>query len=202
MADIEGVVTSIEEITVVTTEEVSTVVVTPESNVILVVEDVPVVVTNIEREVVVDAVDVVVVVEEGQQGPKGAEGDQGDPGDTGPQGPAGPTGPGGAGAQAPVRVYAPPATPTVVEAVSMAVYRSCKWLVTVTDPFNGWYRVGEIMAFHDGVDAHHIHYGMFGSPLQYTFDVVVASGNMTLRITNEDVSTLTVDAVRVGNLTV
>ena len=166
-----------------------------------------VVVTDSQTTVVVaEAGDVVVteetasvVVEEGQQGPPGPAGPEGPEGDAGP---VGPTGPAGAGSQPPVRVYAPPATPTVVEAVNASVYRSVKWIVTVTDPFGGRYRMGEIMAFHDGVDAHHIHYGIFGSAMLYTFDVVMSAGNMVLRITNADAVTLTVDAVRVGNLTI
>lgn len=143
----------------------------------------------------------VVVVSHGQAGPPGATGEPGDPGDTGPAGPVGPTGPGGAGSAIPVRGYVPVATSAIIEEVDALVYRSCKWMITVTDPYGLRYRIGEIMAFHDGLEAHYVHYAAFGAAISYSVDVTFISNKMGLRVSNADAVQLTVDAVRVGNLT-
>jgi len=193
----EDVATSIDkEVGYVLVEEKTTVVVPGELTVAVGIE---------QRSVVNTETESTVVVALGAVGPPGQAGVDGADGPAGPQGvqgPPGPIGPGGAGSAVPVRVYVPLATSEIIESVSALVYRSCKWMITVTDPFGMRYRMGEILAFHDDVEAHFTHYGIFGGAISYSVDVVLIGSEMSLRVTNADAVQLTVDAVRVGNLLV
>ena len=152
-----------------------------------VIDPMSVVVTGDPQRVLVE-VPVPQTLEVVDKGPKGDRGNSGTPGLP------------GAGASLPVRVTSDVGSTIEVESVDMEIIRSCKWIVTVSNPFTGKYRMSEVMAFHDGTTAQHLHYGMFGEPISYTLDVVSIGGRMILRVTNSEVSPLVVDAVRVGNL--
>lgn len=203
MSDGENNITSVVEQNVVTSDRLDTsvVVVPTDEQVLVVSEEVSVATLEETHTATVETKDVVVVAS-GQSGPPGAKGDVGDQGPQGPQGPQGSAGPAGAGAATPVRVLAPDATSVEVERLSAAIYRSTKWIVTVSDPLTNRFRVGEILAFHNGAEAHHTHYAIFGDVIQYDVDVFMSGGDMVFRVTNSDVNPLTVDAVRVGNLLV
>jgi hypothetical protein len=160
-------------------------------------EDVTTIVESTVTETILEEVAAQEVVEACAQGPSGPPGGEGP---EGPVGPVGPVGPPGAGSAIPVRVYVPVATTAVIEALPMAVFRSAKWMLTVTDRFGGRYRMGEILALHDGVDTSYVHYAIHGGAVSYAVDVVVIGGDMVLRVTNADAVELVVDAVRIGHL--
>jgi hypothetical protein len=186
---------------VVSTEQVdAAVVVVPAEERVLVIEQNAVVAAVEDTQVAAVETQEVVVVAAGCVGPPGAKGDTGDTGPQGTQGEVGPAGPGGAGAAIPVRAFVPAAISAEIERIDATVYRSVKWVITVTDPFGGRYRMGEILAFHDGAEARFVHYAIFGDSLQYAVDVILIGGDMVLRVTNAEAVQLTVDAVRVGNL--
>lgn len=126
----------------------------------------------------------------GEQGPEGA------------RGPKGATGAPGAGASAPVRISCPIGATATVEAVELEVIRSTKWVVTVSAPGRSEWRMGEILAFHDDLEAHYTHYAIFGAQVLYTVQVIVSGLDMVLQVTNADTEALVVDAVRVGNIPV
>ena len=145
----------------------------------------------------------------GQIGPKGEPGPEGPPGPPGEDGPEGPEGPqgytglqgvAGPGQTAPVRVYVNEGQTVVIESVSAQTVRSCKWIITVTATSRSQYRMGEVLAFHDGTQTHYSHYAIIGAEVSYQIDVILTAGQMILRATNDDDGQLMIDAVRVGNL--
>lgn len=104
------------------------------------------------------------------------------------------------GLPAPVRVTAPAGSITVIESLDASVYRSAKWMITVTDTFNGNYRSQETMALHDGTSASHTNYSIFGTVIPYSVDVHLSGNNLLLRLSNSAGVSLQVDAVRIANL--
>lgn len=142
--------------------------------------------------------DTTYVISMGFVGPPGAAGADGPPGPAGPSGPPGPAGPSGAGSQLPVRSYVPANSSEIVDSIPTSVYRTAKWILTVTDRINGKVRVGEVLAFHNDVEAHHTHYALMGNSVSYALDVLLLSGQLVLRLTNSEGVELMVDAVRIG----
>jgi len=197
-----NIATTIEKDTVASQNTETSVVAVPTEKVVIVVEQDVGIVTHEQEQVAVTEKKDVIVIASCAVGPPGAKGDVGDTGDTGDTGPVGPTGPSGAGASAPLRAYVPVSTTAVIESLSLSVYRSAKWIVTVTDRFNNKYRMGEVLAFHDGTDARFVHYAIFGDAVLYVTEVVIIGSDMVLRVTNADAVELVVDAVRVGHLAV
>lgn len=100
----------------------------------------------------------------------------------------------------PVRVNAEIGSAIDADSLDALEYRSVKWLLTITDLTNGKYRVGEVLAFHDGVGAKHTHYAIIGDVVLYEVDVVLSGNTMILRVTNQDSVELVVDTVRVGTI--
>lgn len=105
-----------------------------------------------------------------------------------------------AGLPAPVRVSVPAGGISTIESLDATVYRSAKWMITVTDTLNGVFRTQETMGLHDGSSASHINYSIFGSQLSYSVDVHLSSNNLLLRLSNSAGVSLQVDAVRIANL--
>jgi hypothetical protein len=75
----------------------------------------------------------------------------------------------------------------VVDQVDISLYRTSKWIVSVTDNFNGTYLSAEVLAHHDGVGTTHSIYSITGSA-SVVFDVIVSGGFMQLIVTgtNDD----------------
>lgn len=107
-----------------------------------------------------------------------------------------------AGLPAPTRTSVNAGAITTLDTLDATVYRSAKWMVTVTDTFNSKYRTQETMGLHDGTTASHANYSIFGTPLDYSIDVHLSGGNLLLRCTNSASVALQVDAIRIANLVI
>jgi hypothetical protein len=117
-------------------------------------------------------------------------------------GAVGPPGPPSAGAVMPVRKNIPAGHTLEIEAISAALFRSAKWLLTVTDQTNNQYKVGEVLAFHNDVDARCVHYAIMGDPVSYSVDTVLQAGSLSLQVQNLSSVELVIDAVRIGTIPV
>lgn len=107
-----------------------------------------------------------------------------------------------AGLPAPTRTTVSAGAISVLDTLDASIYRSAKWMITVTDTFNNVYRTQETMTLHDDTTASHVNYSIFGTPIAYSIDVHLSSGNLLLRCSNSAGVALQVDAIRIANLVV
>jgi hypothetical protein len=106
------------------------------------------------------------------------------------------------GQPVPIRITIPSMSSSVIEALDGSVYRSAKWLLTVTDSVGNRFAVSEVLALHTNVSASHIHYGNVGDNILYEVEITLIQGVMVFMIINSENVDLIVDAVRIGSLTV
>jgi len=84
----------------------------------------------------------------------------------------------------------------VIDSIAIADYRSCKWVVTVTDPTAMLYRMSEVMAIHNGDTPTHTHYGMIGDSVQYGVEITINNGYFRLSVENRHANSIHVSAIR------
>ena len=142
-----------------------------------IVEEVELVqVIEIEGETIIETEEVVEIIEECKQGLPGAPGTGLIQTDTGP--------------------VLNGATVTA-DQVSIVQYRSVKWLVTIRDDNAGEFRSFEVMAVHNGATPFHSVYSKIGNSISVITDVIIDSGFLRLRITNQHGSDININAVRI-----
>ena len=86
---------------------------------------------------------------------------------------------------------------TTLDSISATTFRTCKWLVSVTNSTDSDYQALEILAFHDGSTAYLTQYAsIFDNGAQATFDADINSGNLRLRVTPASTDTMTFKVIR------
>jgi hypothetical protein len=84
-----------------------------------------------------------------------------------------------------------------LDTVAKATYRTCKWLVSVTNTTDGDYQAIEILCFHDGTTAYLTQYAsIFDNGAQATFDADISGANLRLRVTPASTDNMTFKAIR------
>jgi hypothetical protein len=84
-----------------------------------------------------------------------------------------------------------------LDTVAKATYRTCKWLVSVTNTTDGDYQAIEILCFHDGTTAYLTQYAsIFDNGAQATFDADISGSNLRLRVTPASTDNMTFKAIR------
>lgn len=127
------------------------------------------------------------------------EGPQGPPGS---QGPPGPPGPAGSGTGPAVRVLVPSGETSIIQEFDASIYRTIKWIVTLTNPILGTVRSFELLALNHSTHCSHVVYGIIGDSMQYSVDVQLINTQVTLLLTNAETNDLIVDAVRIGSISI
>ena len=86
---------------------------------------------------------------------------------------------------------------TTLDSVSATTFRTCKWLVSVTNTTDSDYQALEILAFHDGSTAYLTQYAsIFDNGAQATFDADINSGNLRLRVTPASTDNMAFKVIR------
>ena len=116
------------------------------------------------------------------------------------QGPPGTPGLDGTGVVALTPVVIIPAATEPVDFLSIATYRSSKWVVTITDSVGSFYKSYEVLAVHNGTTALFTVYAKIGDPIDVTTEVTINGANLELQITNNSSNSITVDGQRVATL--
>lgn len=177
-------------------------------------ESPPLQIVEVKEQVVVSTQDKVTVIEstfapivitqlsEGPQGPPGENGADGLDGADGDVGPVGPSGPSGAGTSPPVRVTVPIGATRIIQEFDANVYRTVKWIVTLTNPILGTVRTFELLALNHNTHCSHVIYGAIGNHIHYYSNVQIINNKITLLLTNSDSSDLIVDAIRIGSISI
>ena len=119
-------------------------------------------------------------------------GSRGNDGQPGPQGPA------GSGTQPPSRNIVPVNSQQIIDTLDINVYRSCKWLLAVSDLIEGKNSMREMMSIHSNGSIWHCVYGILGDPISVQFDAQLIGQNMTIICTNGASNNLQVDAIRIA----
>lgn len=114
------------------------------------------------------------------------------------QGPAGPPGADGSGVIEVDFGTVTDGNTEVVDSVLRGVYRSVKWIATLTDSAGMLYKSYEVMAVHNGTVAFHSCYGRVGDTIAVDTDVVVTGANLELSITNNHGSDIEVKVQRIA----
>lgn len=80
--------------------------------------------------------------------------------------------------------------------------RSCKWIVTITDIVDGRISVYEKLAAYRTplLSPYHNTYGKIGDSISYTSDVLQSGTNMQIKITNNDMNTISINILRIEYL--
>ena len=85
---------------------------------------------------------------------------------------------------------------TNCDSISGTIYRTVKWAVSLTDITGAKYAAVEILANHDGTDVVFNESSIFGDAIDYAIDVQISGGNILLKVTNNEVNSLTVSVLR------
>lgn len=123
----------------------------------------------------------------------------------GPQGIQGPRGlQGPPGAQLPtVSVVAPSLVMTTIDTLSMAEYRTVKWIVTVIDLISNRIRSSEVFAHQTlAGDVSFSQSSVLGDSMNMKLSAVSTSGNIELQVLNDYPHSITVKAARMGTLSI
>lgn len=114
------------------------------------------------------------------------------------QGPAGADGADGIGT---VEVASGPVSngnTVTADQIQIAVYRSVKWFVTITDAVGLQYKAYEVMAVHNGVTANFSVYSLIGDKLSIFTDVLVVGAFLEIQLTNNSTNDVTVKIQRIA----
>lgn len=147
-----------------------------------------IVLETVSQPVVIETVSQPVVIEQLAEGPQG------------PPGPPGPVGPAGSGVGPPVRVTVPSGDTLVIEEFDSAVYRTIKWIVTITNPILETVRTFELLALNNNTHCSHTIYGSIGDQILCFTDVQLINNKITLLVTNSESNELIVDAIRISSI--
>jgi hypothetical protein len=75
-------------------------------------------------------------------------------------------------------------TPTVLDSFSVSHYRSCHYIVQISDMNNSWFQTSQVMVVHDGLNAYRSEYNIVDTATRLgDFDVQIVSGNVELIFT-------------------
>ena len=114
------------------------------------------------------------------------------------QGPAGADGADGIGT---VEVASGPVSngnTVTADQIQIAVYRSVKWFVTITDAVGLQYKAYEVMAVHNCVTANFSVYSLIGDKLSIFTDVLVVGAFLEIQLTNNSTNDVTVKIQRIA----
>lgn len=80
--------------------------------------------------------------------------------------------------------------------------RSCKWVVTITDVVDGRISMYEKLAAYRTtlLSPYHNTYGKIGDNISYDSDVLQSGTNMQIKITNNDMNTISINILRIEYL--
>lgn len=88
----------------------------------------------------------------------------------------------------------PTTTQGTCDSISSTLYRTVKWVVSVT--VGSKYTSFEVLANHDGIDVVFNEYSIIGDRTDYTVDVELGGGNILFKVTNNEATTMTVSVLR------
>lgn len=133
-----------------------------------------------EQQIVVTEADPEFVVSECKQGPPGADGLD------------------GAGAVEIASGPVPVGDPVVADSIAIALYRSAKWIVTITDTAGGEYKSYEVLAVHKNTTALYSVYSLVGDKISVFTDVSVVGANLVLTLTNNHSNPIGIKVQRIA----
>lgn len=91
-----------------------------------------------------------------------------------------------------------PSATVNVDTVPIGMYRSSKWLITVTDETLDLATSYEVLAMHTQLtNPTHNKYGIIGDIVLHSLDVVLIGTDLILQVTNPQAHNILVDAVRI-----
>ena len=82
------------------------------------------------------------------------------------------------------------------DSISISLYRTVKWVVSITNNVDGKYLSFEVLAVHDNTDVIFNEYSIIGDNINYVIDVFIDSGNLTLSLTNNELNNINVSILR------
>jgi len=95
----------------------------------------------------------------------------------------------------------PSSVTLTIDSLSIAMYRSAKWIVTITDEVLDKSMAYEILGLHRRLtDANYNVYAMIGDTVNHTPDVQIVALDLVLLITNNEPHDIIVDVVRIPTL--
>lgn len=98
-------------------------------------------------------------------------------------------------------IQVPASSTVVVDSVSEQYNRSVKWVVTVVNQPASKIQAFEILAVNKfGVDVNYTKYSTVGDKINNTVDVVIMLGNIELQLTNNEITPLLINIVRMQSL--
>lgn len=145
---------------------------------------------------IIETHDIPTVIVQNERGEQGTKGDKGDKGDQGERGFPG-------GLINPIYVTIPPVSSSMIFEYDINIYRTLKYIITLTDNINNKYRSYEILILNQGgINSPFVIYGIIGDSIQTETDVQIINNKLTLTITNQEQSNLFIGAARVGSITI
>jgi len=95
----------------------------------------------------------------------------------------------------------PASTMVVIDSVPEQFNRSIKWIVTAINLTTNDMQAFELLALNKfGLTASHTKYASIGDKINILTDVNIVLGNMELQITNNEISPLLINIVRIQSL--
>ena len=114
------------------------------------------------------------------------------------QGPAGAPGLDGAGVVEVASGPVPVGDPVVADSIAISLYRSAKWIITVTDSAGGEYKTYEVLAIHKTTTALYSVYSIVGDKISVFTDVSIVGANLELEITNNHSNPIDIKVQRIA----
>ena len=89
-----------------------------------------------------------------------------------------------------------PSSQQIVDSVDGSLYRTVKWILSITNITDSIFTSSEVLAVHDDTNVTHNEYSMVGDKVNYLIDVELNGNDINLKISNIENNEIQISVLR------